>query len=107
MGSLNRSVSLSNLVMADRNDWYQFQMNAPGNAATNPSYTLIVAPGVAVTSPPTPTPPPIPTPTPTTGAFEIDVTMRGLTVSQQAILQGAVERWEQVNLGAADPFRPG
>ena len=154
VGSLNRPVSLSNLVMADRHDWYQFQMNGPGNAAdyvgisfqhvhgdldlavynaagrrvgisngvtnservsldgrgagtyyvhvfgynaaTNPNYTLIVDPGVAVTSPPTPTPP---TPTPTTSAFQIDVTMRGLTVSQQAILQGAVARWEQVIVG--------
>ena len=33
LGSLSRPASFNNLVMADRHDWYQFQMNGPGNAA--------------------------------------------------------------------------
>jgi len=67
------------------------------NAATNSDYTLVVAPGIAVASPPTPIP--NLTATPTTGAFQIDVTTRGLTASQQTILQNAVTRWEQVIVG--------
>ena len=33
LGSLSRPASISNLVMADRHDWYRFQMNGPGSAA--------------------------------------------------------------------------
>jgi hypothetical protein len=44
-------------------------------------------------------PPPTPGPTPAPGAFQIDVTMTGLTSSQQQIVQQAADRWEQIIVG--------
>ncbi len=77
------------------------------SGATNPDYTLIVNPGILtrppeVPAPPAPTPsaPSAPTtPTPSASAFQIDVSMTGLTLPQQAIVRDAAVRWEQVIVG--------
>lgn len=61
--------------------------------ATNPNYTLTIAPGIAAT---------IPTPTPTTpvaSGYQIDMNMQGLTASQQAIFRDAALHWQQIVIG--------
>jgi hypothetical protein len=47
----------------------------------------------------TTTPAPTPTPTPSSGAFQIDVTLSGLTAGQQQIVEQAVDRWETIIVG--------
>jgi hypothetical protein len=58
--------------------------------ATNPSYRLIVRPPGSATPSPTPTP---------TSAFNIELSINGLTTAQRAIFERAATRWEQVIVG--------
>ena len=82
--------------------------------ARNPEYTLLVSPGLPalpvppVTTPSTPpatqppaTQPPVSQPPATSpaSAFQIDVSMSGLTSTQQAIVRDAAARWEQIVVG--------
>jgi hypothetical protein len=74
--------------------------------ATNSNYALSISPGVASTTPTTPTVPTTPTtpttptaPTTASSGFQIEVRSTGLTASQQATVQQAVTRWQQVIVG--------
>jgi hypothetical protein len=152
LGKLDSPRTVSNLVLADGHDWYQFQWNGSSRTgsyvavafqhsrgdldlgvydatgrlvtqsdgvtnservpldglaagtyyvdvhgyagATNPQYTLDVDPGVYIV----PSTPSAPLPS-TSSAFQIDVTMRGLTSSQQTIVRDAAASWQQVVVG--------
>jgi hypothetical protein len=59
-----------------------------GSGATNPNYLLSINPPVVTTPPP-----------PSTGAFQIALSMSGLTASQQSIFNQAADRWERVVVG--------
>ena len=75
------------------------------HGASNPSYTLTIAPGSTSASNPTnmPVSPPTITPTqptnPAVSGFQIDLQISGLTVAQQAIFQQAAALWSQVIVG--------
>lgn len=58
--------------------------------AANPNYSLIVDPGL---------PAPTPAPSPTSSGFQIEMNLRGLTASQQAIFRDAAARWQQIIVG--------
>lgn len=147
LGTLTASRTISNLVMADGNDWYRFTLSTAGTStssivinfqhaqgdldlelytssgtrlafsagtsntetislsnlaagtyhvrvlgyqgAANPNYSMVLTPGSGGTTPPPPT----------GGGYNIQLRMTGLTASQQAIFQQAVNRWQSVIIG--------